>query len=128
MKAISIQQPSAWAILYAGKDFENRSWSHSYRGPILIHAGKKFDHDMYEWIAENFAIDMPRKDEFQMGGVVGMVTITGMLRSPPHYGPWLVGPCGWMLSDPKPLDFISWRGQLGLFDIDIDIEITSGDK
>jgi len=26
MKAITIKQPWAWAIVFAGKDIENRSW------------------------------------------------------------------------------------------------------
>ena len=26
MKALSIRQPWAWAILHAGKDIENRDW------------------------------------------------------------------------------------------------------
>lgn len=38
MKAISIRQPWAWAILYAGKDVENRSRRSNYRGPVLLHA------------------------------------------------------------------------------------------
>lgn len=41
MKAISVRQPWAWAILHAGKRIENRDWKGcSYRGPILIHASK----------------------------------------------------------------------------------------
>lgn len=118
MKAISIQQPWAWAILNAGKNVENRTWSHNYRGPILIHTGKKFDHKGFEWIAENFALEIPRKHEFQMGGVVGMVTIKKMVRSL-DYSRWMFGPWGWVLEDPKPLEFFPCRGQLGLFEIEI---------
>ena len=41
MRAISIRQPWAWAILHAGKRIENRDWRGcSYRGPVLIHAAK----------------------------------------------------------------------------------------
>ncbi len=42
MKALSIRQPWAWAILHAGKRIENRDWraAPSYRGPLLIHASK----------------------------------------------------------------------------------------
>lgn len=41
MKAISIRQPWAWAILNAGKRVENRDWRGcSYRGPVLLHAAK----------------------------------------------------------------------------------------
>ena len=43
MKALSIMQPWAWLICAGHKDIENRSWSTGFRGPVLIHAGKKFD-------------------------------------------------------------------------------------
>ena len=34
MKALSIHQPWAWAILNAGKTVENRTWSTNYQGPL----------------------------------------------------------------------------------------------
>ena len=37
MKALSIKQPWVHAILYEGKDIENRSWQRSYRGWIALH-------------------------------------------------------------------------------------------
>lgn len=40
MKALSIRQPFAWAILHAGKRIENRDWGSAFRGPILLHASK----------------------------------------------------------------------------------------
>lgn len=40
MKALSIRQPWAWAILHAGKRVENRTWSSSFRGTFLLHAAK----------------------------------------------------------------------------------------
>jgi len=40
MKALSVRQPWAWAIIYALKDIENRGWPINYRGDILIHAAK----------------------------------------------------------------------------------------
>ncbi|MBL8866467.1 MAG: ASCH domain-containing protein, partial [Planctomycetia bacterium] len=40
MLALSIHQPWAHAILHFGKSVENRTWSTSYRGPLLIHAAK----------------------------------------------------------------------------------------
>ena len=42
MKAITVQQPWAWAIVHAGKHVENRSGNHGYRGPLAIHAGKRY--------------------------------------------------------------------------------------
>ncbi len=43
MKAITLYQPWASAVALGLKQFETRSWSTGYRGPILIHAGKKID-------------------------------------------------------------------------------------
>jgi hypothetical protein len=42
MRALSIRQPWAWAILHAGKDIENRDWkpgnpARRFRGSFLIH-------------------------------------------------------------------------------------------
>ena len=37
-KAITVQQPWASAIAFAGKDVENRTRQTHYRGPIAIHA------------------------------------------------------------------------------------------
>ena len=45
MKTLSVRQPWAWLIVYGGKDIENRSWRTPYRGPLLIHAGKRIDQD-----------------------------------------------------------------------------------
>lgn len=116
MKALSIKQPWAWAIIYAGKDVENRTWHTDYRGPLLIHASKTFDHDGFEWIAENFAFDMPRKQEFLQGGIIGQVTLKNVVRKYPT-SPWFFGPWGFRLIDAKPLPFMPLRGQLGLFDV-----------
>ncbi len=61
LKCLSVQQP--WATLLvkahstlknrAIKPVENRDWPSSYRGPLLIHAGKTFDAEGWRWIQEN---------------------------------------------------------------------------
>ncbi|HHY88739.1 MAG TPA: ASCH domain-containing protein, partial [Chloroflexi bacterium] len=43
MKALSVRQPWAWLIAQGYKTVENRTWATNYRGPLLIHAGKKPD-------------------------------------------------------------------------------------
>lgn len=43
MKAISLWQPWATLIAIRAKIYETRSWTTSYRGPLLIHAAKRFD-------------------------------------------------------------------------------------
>lgn len=41
MRAITVRQPWAWAIVHGGKDVENRTRNIAggYRGPVAIHAG-----------------------------------------------------------------------------------------
>lgn len=41
MRALTVQQPWAWAIVHGGKDVENRTQAWSYRGPLAIHAGAR---------------------------------------------------------------------------------------
>lgn len=43
LRALTIRQPWAWAIIHGGKDIENRSWNTKHRGPLVIHAGMGFD-------------------------------------------------------------------------------------
>ncbi len=43
VQALTIRQPWARAVVYAGKNIENRRWQTSYRGPVLIHAAKDDD-------------------------------------------------------------------------------------
>lgn len=43
MKAITIIQPWASLIALGEKKIETRSWKTCYRGPLLIHAGKKIE-------------------------------------------------------------------------------------
>lgn len=44
VRAITVQQPWAWAIVSADKNVENRSQLWSYRGRLLIHAGARWSH------------------------------------------------------------------------------------
>lgn len=43
MKALTVQQPWAWAIFH-GKNVENRIQLWTYRGPLAIHAGARWSH------------------------------------------------------------------------------------
>ena len=131
MKALSIKQPWAWAIIHAGKDVENRTWTTNYRGPLLIHASKTFDFCGYIWLVENAICnekihlcidDVPSQEGFQMGGIIGMVNLKKMVRST-DYSPWMFGPWGWVFENPKPIEFIPYKGRLGLFDVPNNMEL-----
>lgn len=42
MKTLSLMQPWATLVAVGAKHLETRSWSTAYRGPLLIHASKRF--------------------------------------------------------------------------------------
>lgn len=43
VRALTLRQPWASAIADLGKDVENRTWTTSWRGTLLIHAGQTTD-------------------------------------------------------------------------------------
>lgn len=45
LRAISVRRPWANLIAAGHKTIENRTWSTGYRGDLLIHAGKSWEHD-----------------------------------------------------------------------------------
>ena len=113
MKAITICQPYAGLIAQGVKRVENRTWPTTYRGAILIHAGKS-----RAWL-------MPEDDTTGMvfGAVVAVADLVGCRKLedlPPAWrahvhasGPWC-----WMLSNVRPLEVpLPWRGAQGLFEI-----------
>ncbi len=48
MKAITLRQPWAWAIINAGRDIENRNWKTHFRGRVAIHAAAGMTHSEYD--------------------------------------------------------------------------------
>lgn len=118
MKALSVRQPWAWLIIHAGKDIENRSWSTSMRGRILVHAAKLMTEDEYDDALDVAAhalgsITVPHPDQLQYGGIVGSVDIVGCVHE--STSPWFFGPFGFQLRDPRPLSFTRCRGYPGFF-------------
>lgn len=152
MKAISIRQPWAWAIVSSTKRVENRTWACKYRGPVLIHAAKSMTKDEYDdfrsfydneasVIGPPYPPDCPSYAEIQRGGIVGSAEIVDCvheddgrkavrLGKPVPSGldkPWFFGPFGIVLANVKALPFIPCKGALGLFDVQDDI-LTKADK
>jgi hypothetical protein len=126
-KAISIRQPWAHMILHEGKSVENRSWSTSFRGPVLLHAAKGMTRDEF-WDGMCTLEAISRQDRetnnrrraqihqaMQRGGIVGIVDIVDCVAD--HPSPWFVGRYGFVLANPRPLPFVSCRGALGFFDV-----------
>ena len=116
MKALSILQPWAWLIVHGPKDIENRTWSTSFRGQFLVHAGKGFDRNGYEFVRKTRPdIAMPAPSEFERGGVVGMATVVDCVNESTSW--WFNGPRGFVLTDRRPLPFFPVRGQLSWFSV-----------
>lgn len=115
MKALSIQQPWAWLIVEGYKPIENRTWNTSFRGEFLIHAGKTFDQDGYDWVAETFPEIPIVGAKFQRGGIVGKGNLWEVATA--SSSPWFGGPFGFCIARPEPLPFASLRGKLGFFDV-----------
>ena len=118
MRALSIRQPWAWAILHAGKDVENRSWQTSYRGLLAVHVGKAVEREAVDYLR---AYGHPVPDRLVTGALVGVVRVTGYASVTESW--WGVpGQYQWQLTDPRPFaEPIPWRGHLGLFDVPDDV-------
>jgi hypothetical protein len=122
MKALSIHQPWAWAILHAGKTVENRGWPTRYRGPLLIHASKtrsSYDREaLVDW-AKVYGVALPRWEELVAGALVGVVELVDCVpASRVDPSPWVEGPICWVLANPRPFAAtLTYRGAQGLFEV-----------
>lgn len=82
MKALTVQQPWAWAIIRGGKDVENRTTLWRHRGPLAIHAGKRLSERgvtspliVDAW--ERRALQAPERlfTDLTMGAIIGIVNV-----------------------------------------------------
>ena len=85
---------------------------------IQIHAGKamtkkEFD-DACKFALKAGATMLPRFDDLERGGIVGIVRLVRWSRS--DDSPWFMGKFGWVIERPYPLPFRPCVGQLGFFD------------
>lgn len=123
-KAISVRQPWAWAIMFAGKDIENRSWQAvrnglDVRGPIVLHAAKGMTQEEYRHAADFMAsigVDCPPACDLWRGCVIGTVEVTDVVSE--SASPWFFGPRGLVLQNPKPVTPVPIIGSLGCFEWD----------
>lgn len=123
MKALSIRQPWAFAILHGRKDIENRRWATRFRGEVAIHASGGMTRDEVEdfrafidmaelggeWLDGRTVGSLPR------GGVVGIATVVDCVTE--SRSPWFFGPHGFVLERARPVPFIPCKGALGFFDL-----------
>jgi len=113
VKALSVRQPWAWAIVAGLKPVENRTWRTVYRGPLAIHASQRFDADGAAWIAQHVGCAVPAA--LPHGGIVGHVQLTDCVEQ--FDSPWFFGPYGFVLQRATALPLVPLPGRLRLFDV-----------
>lgn len=126
-KAISVRQPWAWALIYGGKDVENRGrpdpWHSAIGTRLWVHAAKM--HDSFDDAEAARLAGVDHLPAMPHGALIGSVTVVDV-----HDSAWCfhrpsafwcsrwARPDGWhiVVSDPEPLaEPIPCRGSLGLF-------------
>lgn len=130
MKALSVRQPWAFAILACGKRLENRdwercpSWMREFRGRILLHAPKGCTQREYgdgaAFIYDVSGIEVPLLEELPRGAIVGAMTIVDYVTV--SRSPWFMGPAALVLEDVKPAPkIVPCLGAQGFFDVPADV-------
>jgi hypothetical protein len=137
MKALTLTQPWATLVAVGAKQYETRSWSTRYRGPLAIHAAKGFpgwaktaclDEPFYSVLTadrgETQALRLP------LGMVVAVAVLAEVLPVGPGrlfpaqlsdreraFGDYSDGRYAWVLRDIEPLPQpVPAKGALGLWD------------
>jgi len=117
VRALSIKQPWAYAILTLGKDVENRTWWTPYRGDLVIHAPKTHA-GLDAWMAITEIIDPEITMDLEylpddpladvLGAIVGVVELVDVVQR--HQGSrWAEPPDSrgrpyhWLLRNPRIL-------------------------
>lgn len=127
-RALSVRLPWDFAILEMGKDIENRSRSHSYRGPVLIHAsswwGPSDIEDDFRFCIDTACAQGTRLSRSlsstemkeRRGKIVGMVDVVDCVTT--SLSPWFFGPVGFTLRNPVAFkNPVVCKGALGFFPI-----------
>lgn len=127
MRAISLWQPWATAIAYGTKKIETRHWSTTYRGPLAIHAAKRWDRQQREFAGvEQMMLRLPK--EMPLGAIIATCllyhirptaeldpTISDIERL---YGDYAQGRYGWLFTEVRVLrEPVPFKGAQGFFNV-----------
>lgn len=127
MRAISLWQPWASAIALGVKHVETRHWPTDYRGPLAIHAAKRWTREQKEFAQVEVSLGRMAK-RIPLGAIVATarlvdcrpteelkLTVSAIERL---YGNYEPGRYGWILAGivalPEP---IAYRGAQGFFSV-----------
>ena len=124
-----MMQPFAWLVTNGYLKIDDRTWSTMHRGPVAIHASKKFHGPYYDFVRKNLGWPMPAPKDFDYGGVVGVAELvdcteptapigsrmTKIDTTRAHFG--APGHYGFVLANARALPFKEYRGKMGFFDV-----------
>ena len=111
MKTLSVRQPWADLIMRGIKDIENRSWTTSYRGPLLIHASKTFVPGPA--VAAFYGHD----HQWEQGGIIGTVDLVDVVTVSDSQWAQRDGQTfHWVLANPQRAPFVPMNGKLNLYE------------
>ena len=105
---MSVRQPWADMILFAGKNVENRTWRLPLRYVdqfVFLHAGLRHDPNGGPAVAPS-----------RYGAILGIVAFSGCVTE--SDSAWFAGPYGWVISHAVPMEPVPCKGRLGFFPVD----------
>jgi hypothetical protein len=122
--ALSVRQPSAWAIIHGGKVIENRSLGSIRSGNmdcrrIAIHAAVGLTEKEYRWSLHKLhelGVACPPPADLPRGAIIGSVNVVDIVSR--SESPWFSsrpGNQGLVLENPVPCNPIPAKGKLGFF-------------
>jgi hypothetical protein len=138
MKALSLWQPWAYLLASGKKKIETRHWSTSYRGPLAIHAAKKWNDDLQDICHTKTFVNAIKPEgvefyEFYLrsvlafGCIIGTVDLTDCIevtasnipQSPERdFGNYEIGRYMWICENAQLLEKpVPYKGMQTLFEV-----------
>jgi ASCH domain len=124
-RVLSVHPQWAWAIIFGGKDVENRSWSTGYRGRVLVHASSRrasADQLAQDRVAicRNGGLSADAlPSAFERSAIIGSIEVVDCVQR--SRSMWAYpGNTFWMLREPRALapPIKSVHGKLGRWTAD----------
>jgi hypothetical protein len=128
LKAISLWQPWASLVALGAKKFETRSWETPYRGPLLIHAAKKWNQELAtlatgDYFYHHLYEVNPRVSQLPKGCYIALVDLvaiypTGQVKvtyGERLFGDYSAGRYAWQLENVRTFEPIPARGYQALW-------------
>lgn len=132
MKALTVVQPWALLLAHGVKEYETRGRSTTYRGPLVLHASKRWTKDEVRMTAEFrqrgvITQDMLSGPAWAFGSAIAMIDLVGCLATEvledqvsdlEHaLGNFSWDRFGWQMANPRLFELaVPARGMLGLWE------------